>query len=274
MLESEELRPIVLQILKSFPTNTSLQIVTLTNAVEDFGVEKGIYPVHTGKFSGATGREIRMPEEDRVKVRQVIWQLIIEGILVPGVSDLQPDLPFLTVTEYGKKCLEEEFTPHDPDGYLKYLKDQAPSLDPIVEIYITEALQAYRMGLMLASTVMLGAASEKAFNILFDTYLSAIQDANRKSRLQSVQDRFIKPKFEAFRRDFETVKKSLPKELSENVELQLDAVFNLIRITRNDAGHPTGTKITRGLAYSNLRIFVPYLKRIYDLTDHFSKNPV
>lgn len=70
------------------------------------------------------------------------------------------------------------------------------------------------------------------------------------------------------------MKRSLPRELSENVELQLDAVFNLIRITRNDAGHPTGTKTDRGLAYSNLRIFVPYLKKIYDLIDHFSKNPI
>ena len=272
-MESEELRPIVLQILKNWTGQTSLQIVSLTNAVEDFGAKKGIYPEHTGTLSLGTGREIRMPEEDRVKVRQIVWQLIIEGILVPGVSDLQPDLPFLTVTEYGRKCLEEEgITPHDPDGYLKYVRDQVPSLDPIAEIYIAEALHAYRMGLMLSSTVMLGAASEKAFNILFDTYVSAIQDGNRKSRLQGVQDRFIKPKFEAFRKDFELVKKTLPKDLSENVELQLDAVFNLIRITRNDAGHPTGGKIDRGLAYSNLRIFVPYLKRIYDLIGHFSKN--
>jgi hypothetical protein len=69
-MESEELRPIVLQILKNFPAHTNLQIVTLTNAVEDFGAKKGIYPEHTGTFSGGTGREIRMPEEDRVKVRQ------------------------------------------------------------------------------------------------------------------------------------------------------------------------------------------------------------
>ena len=268
-MESEEFRPIVLQILRNWTGQTSLQIVSLVYAVEGFCVRNGIYP-HAGTF--IPGREKVMPEEDRVKVRQIIWQLIFEGILVPGVSDIQPDLPFLTVTEYGKTCLKDETTPHDPDGYLTYIKKQVPSLDPIVEIYITEALQAYRMGLMLSSTVMLGAASEKAFNILFDTYVSAVQDANRKSKLQSVQDRFIKPKFEGFRRDFETVKKSLPKELSENVELQLDAVFNLIRITRNDAGHPTGGNVDRGLAYSNLRIFVPYLKRIYDLIAHFSEN--
>jgi len=47
-MEAEELRPIVLQILKNFPAQTSLQIVTLTNAVEDFCARKGIYPEHTG----------------------------------------------------------------------------------------------------------------------------------------------------------------------------------------------------------------------------------
>jgi hypothetical protein len=66
-MESEELRPIVLHVLKNFPADTSLQILTVTYAVEDFCVKKGIYPKHTGKFRGS--QEIRMPEEDRVKVR-------------------------------------------------------------------------------------------------------------------------------------------------------------------------------------------------------------
>jgi hypothetical protein len=64
-MESEELRPIVLQILKNFPADTSLQIVTVTNAVEDFGAEKGIYPEHIGTISLGTGREILMPMKSR-----------------------------------------------------------------------------------------------------------------------------------------------------------------------------------------------------------------
>jgi len=127
-MESEEFRPIVLQILRNWTGQTSLQIVSLVYAVEGFCVRNGIYP-HAGTF--IPGREKVMPEEDRVKVRQIIWQLIFEGILVPGVSDIQPDLPFLTVTEYGKTCLKDETTPHDPDGYLTYIKKQVPSLDPM-----------------------------------------------------------------------------------------------------------------------------------------------
>ena len=273
VMKSEELRPMVLHVLKNIPAD-NLQVLNIIYAVEDFGVQKDIFPSKTGQFWTSSSRERLMPDQDRENVRQIIWQLVMEGILVPGLNELNLNLPFLRVTDYGKECLSADaIIPHDPDGYLKSLKQAVPSLDPTIEMYVSEALQAFLKGLMLSSTVMLGGASEKAFLILFDTYVHAIADPKRKAKFQGIQNSFIKTKFETFLQDFESVKKGLPKDLREDIDLQLTAIFSLIRITRNDVGHPSGRVIDRDLAYSNLRIFIPYVRRIYDLVTWFSQNP-
>ena len=40
------------------------------------------------------------------------------------------------------------------------------------------------------------------------------------------------------------------------------------------AGHPTGRKIDRRLAFSNLQLFIPYCKRVYDLIQYFNQAPI
>lgn len=273
-MKFEELRPIVLHVLKNSSSTESLSVQSVILGVESFGVQKGIYPSKTGTFRMATGTELLMPDDDRENVRQIIWQLVLEGVLVPGLNELNPNLPFLRVTDYGKQVLDAgAIIPHDPDGYLKYLKQEVPMLDSTIEMYVAESLQAYLRGLMLSSTVMLGAASEKGFLLLYDTYLQAVQDPKRKGILQAAQNGFIKTKFEVFQKDFEVIKKTLPRDLREDIDLQLNSIFSLIRLTRNDVGHPSGRRIDRDLAYSNLRIFIPYMKRMYELAEWFSKNP-
>ncbi|MBI5226392.1 hypothetical protein HY994_04095, partial [Candidatus Micrarchaeota archaeon] len=63
--------------------------------------------------------------------------------------------------------------------------------------------------------------------------------------------------------------KKLPKTLADDLETQFDGISNLIRTSRNDVGHPSGKKIDRMQAYANLRLFVPYCKRVYALIDFF-----
>lgn len=43
------------------------------------------------------------------------------------------------------------------------------------------------------------------------------------------------------------------------MSLSLDSVLDLLRVARNDAGHPTGRFIDRGEAYINLQMFARYL---------------
>src|ERR1039457_3044603 len=79
------------------------------------------------------------------KITAVIWELIIEGVYTPGLGMQQPNLPFLRVTEYRKKCFDAgELTAHDPDDYLRRLKAACPTIDDITLLYAGEALDTFR----------------------------------------------------------------------------------------------------------------------------------
>lgn len=273
-MDYEELRPLILESLKN---SGETQIIPLLNDVERIALQKGHYQNAQTWSYGGQATVNRMPREDREKVREIANDLIVEGILGWGISESQPGPPFLKVTRYGKECIDKEGPqPYDPDGYLKYLKSEIPNIDDIIFMYITESVNAYLRGLMLSSTVMLGGASEKAFLLLFETFTNALSDAKKKQEFVDKLNAPIKKKIDLLRQEFESLKnnRQIPRHLADDLDIQLDGICNFIRTCRNDVGHPSGRIIERGLAYANLRLFIPYCKRIYDLMDHFNNNPV
>ena len=53
--------------------------------------------------------------------------------------------------------------------------------------------------------------------------------------------------------------KSLPAETSEDLDIKLNAIQSILRIARNEAGHPSGSNPpSREQDYFNLQIFVPF----------------
>ena len=62
---------------------------------------------------------------------------------------------------------------------------------------------------------------------------------------------------------------TLPDEIKENLDTNLDGIMNTIRNFRNDSGHPSGNRISREQCYVNLNLFVPYCKKAYQLIDFF-----
>lgn len=209
-------------------------------------------------------------------VQELVWSLIVQGILVPGRDDSNPNWPFLRLTAYGEQCLEaEQILPHDPDGYLHDFKTAVPGADPIIQEYLTEALQCFLRGLNRAAAVMLGGASEKAVLLLFDSYIDSIADPNLKRQLESDLDkaRSIHRQFVIFEKAFTDVKTALPRPLRENVDTSLRGIFDLIRNSRNEAGHPdSGALISRDVNFVRLRLFVPYCQLIYELINWFRAN--
>jgi hypothetical protein len=144
-------------------------------------------------------------------------------------------------------------------------------------MYVEEALRCHRSGCYLATVVMLGAASEGIVDELFRRFIIALKVAkvseapSVKSKIEKEQS--IYGKYEVFRKHFDClVKPKLPSELSDDLNLQFDGVFNLIRFYRNDAGHPTGTRIERMSAFTSLVLFVPYCKRVEDLVNWLDAN--
>jgi hypothetical protein len=272
-MDSEELRPFVLGFLKTAPTDQALDIVRIVSGVETKLLERGEYRDMPETWYGTLGRH-KMPEEDMEKIRQMVSQLVNQDILTWGWNIENPAPPFLRVTDYGRESLQvSEPIPHDPDGYLKALKKEIPTLDPIVEMYVSEALEAFLAGLMLSSTVMLGGAAEKAFLMLIEKYGEALSDSQNRSKFKKDTTGFIvKRKIDAFNRQIPRFRDRLPNPLKDDLDLQLQAIFNLIRTCRNDVGHPTGRTIGRRIAFANLQVFIGYCKRVYDLMDFFQPN--
>ncbi len=74
------------------------------------------------------GADERMLEE---LAREVIWELMIEGVLMPGLNSMNPGHPWFSKTNYGKQVIQSvNPTPHDPDGYLKRIKSRVATVDP------------------------------------------------------------------------------------------------------------------------------------------------
>jgi hypothetical protein len=76
-------------------------------------------------------------------------------------------------------------------------------------------------------------------------------------------------KFEEFRKRIEPRKTQLPAALQEGLDIWLNSVADLLRATRNDAGHPTGRAMDRDDQFINLQMFARYLLKLYGLKAFF-----
>jgi len=276
LLDYEELRPLVLEAIKQLSNGHALQLIGIINKTDSVARSAGFYANVRPWRDLASVTEHYMPKQDREKVRQIVWEFILQGILAIGLNEQNPSFPFVSITEHGKEVLESGRTlPHDPDGYLKRLKTEIPNLDPLIEMYLSESLQAYLKGLMFSSAVMLGVASEKAFLMLFEAFTNSLTDRTKIQKFHSLQKSFLtKKKFDDLKKEIMAIRRTLPRELSDDLESQFDGIFNLISVTRNDAGHPTGRRIERGVAYTHLQLFPLYCRRVYGLIDYFNKHQV
>lgn len=274
-MQMEEARSYVMQALRGGRCG---QIEEVMLAVANLkpkqaSAAQGRHPLTTYGFSDARAS---LEPGDRTLINEIIWSLIVQGVLSPGLDDNNQTLPFIHLTGYGRQCVaEDRILPHDPDGYLMEFQAAVPSADPAVVEYVTEALQCFIHGLNRSAAIMLGGASEKAILTLIEAYAASIEDPNQKAatKNQIAKTPSIFRKYEVFEKQFPSFKSNLPRDLAENVDSLLRGVFDLIRNSRNDSGHPaSGVLVDRDTNYSHLKLFVPYCKRVYGLIDWLQHN--
>ena len=212
-------------------------------------------------------------------VQQIIHEFYIEGIIVPGPK-IQPNIisqshlltfPFYHVTEYGEKVLENtEYQPHDTDGYLQKIRAEIPTIDSVIIRYLEECLSCFRRNLLLSAAVMLGCASEKAVLLLIDSFSCTLLEANKTAFEKETSTFIISRKYNALWSRLEPMAKELPDNLGDHLGNIIDRTFDIIRTTRNEAGHPSGNAIEKETVHANLLLFPIFCKRIYKLINHFS----
>jgi hypothetical protein len=133
-IDSEQLRTLVLDYLSS---NKSGQLNDLYHAIANRAVERGFHagpkadPIGS-RYGGQAPASYRLSSRDFGRACEVVWDLIIEGIVRPGPLNSDQGLPCFHVTDYGRARIEEgPATPYDPDGYLKSLmaNEASPQTD-------------------------------------------------------------------------------------------------------------------------------------------------
>lgn len=243
------------------------------------------YAEESGRTSAPPSGDwsICLQPEGLPRLHEVLWDFVVQRVL--SLSNHEADFrsattgwKYLRLTEYGREVVKEQgWSPYDPDGYLRELASEAPRLVQVCRIYVEEALHCFRNGCYLATTVMLGAASEGAMRDLFQGLAEAMRAnghmpeweayVKKLGRTQSVFEKHAE-----FKKHFDRVRVKLPRLLNDDLDLQLDGVFNLIRYYRNSSGHPTGTEVDRMAAFTSLVLFVPYCRRIEALSNWLATN--
>ena len=241
--------------------------------------QEGQFILPAGLKGYFQGQSIELDDDLRT-VEQIIHEFYIEGILVPGVKPKANMtgqggtliFPHYHLTEYGEKVVgTTEYQPYDPDGYLARIKTDISEIDDVMIRYLEECLSCFRRNLLLAAAVMLGCAVEKAILLFVQAYGGSISNAGEKRKYENETESFIiSRKWKALWKRLEPDAAVLPDQLGEDIGTIVERIFDIIRTTRNDAGHPTGRMIEKETVHANLLLFPIFSKRVYGLIRHFS----
>jgi len=206
-------------------------------------------------------------EEPRLRPRfitlsnEIMWQLIIQGVITVGMNSDNPNLPWFRITDYGQKVLDaERLIPHDPTGYLDELRGVAGPLDISVMVsYVEEALACFVSGCNVAATLLLGVAAESVFNELCSAIQPTMADPNERSNLDLTRQ--VRPRHRWLVTKYQNLSAAQRRQLPESLDVTLTSLYDLIRRQRNELGHPQATppQVTREVAFVHFQMLPTYL---------------
>lgn len=203
-------------------------------------------------------------------VWEALWGLVGDGLvyLDPAGQGSGTDNWQWKLSRIGIQAITSgTWEPRDPEGYLNRLRGHSPSVDPVAIRYLSEALSAFNARCYLATSVMLGVASERVVDGLARAVLEKRGDAAKRLRQTLGNPRASQfSRFTEMRKQLEPIRSELPEGLADTVTL--DAVADLLRVTRNEAGHPTGGNVDEDTAYTHLQLAARYIQKMTDLQDH------
>ena len=196
---------------------------------------------------------------DTLTLQEVTWELLVQGVLAPGKNSLNLNLPFVHVTEYGARCLDDgAIRAHDPEGYAAQITSIGPAgnagdeVDTILIESAREAQLCFLAGRLTAAIVMLARASEALVHRLAKA-LDAVAP-EPKVELASIVERLAA--------------RDLPPALAEQYQPQLAGLRSLLDLSRSDDGDPLVASIERDQVLGRLLLFPVQCRFVYDLVTH------
>jgi hypothetical protein len=201
---------------------------------------------------------------------KAVWSLIARR-LVWISTDRSSSEWRVWLTEKGDSVAgDETANPDDPTRFMERLVTASPATSDTVREYLREALKSFAQECYLSSSVMLGVAAEATTLDVADSFVKwSGSSANRLKTILENPRQFYVYKLEEFSKRLAVAKSSIPSDLADNLELNLTAVLQLIRLTRNDAGHATGRKIDRAECFQDLVVYSNAHKKLHLLRQFF-----
>jgi hypothetical protein len=196
----------------------------------------------------------RLTGRPRPEVWEALWALTADGLIYLDASGRSKDNWHWRISSIGAKTASGgPWEPWDPEGYLARLHRGIPDLDPVAVQYFEEAPRSFNARCYLASSVMHGVASEQVSPSRRRALRTPSAAAPRTyGRRSTIPTRRRYKRFLEMRRRLEPLRTQLPDDLGDT--RTLDAVADLLRMTRNDAGHPTGQAVDEDTAYTHLQM--------------------
>lgn len=210
---------------------------------------------------------------------EVIWQLIIQGVITPGLNPPNPGLPWFRVTDYGRKVLEAEGPiPHDPTGYLDEIRRESVTVaTDTTHAYLQEALRCYTSGCHLASVLLLGVAAESVFLKLWEVIGQNLATASDIKKFQQLDRKnLIAPKHRWLADKVSNLPSAVTRQLPEGLQMTIRSLYDLIRQERNELGHPRENPPTvdREQAFMFFRLFPTFIRHVEAFAAYCQKDQI
>lgn len=255
----EEIRDVVVDILLG-------EVSTLYGAEQFGGLVSSVAEV-LARRAGYTGHASHAPKnpEDEELVRDVFWDLFRQGAITLGLNNANPNWPFFRLSHNGKRTLasQSSWRFHDASSYLALVRRQVPDISEQAITYLDEAVGAFYAECLLASSVMLGVAAESEFLRLLDV---AVNRPNVGGTFRSAaNEKFIRQKITKFLSAIASVAPKLDRQATEDLDTNFAPIQSVLRIARNEAGHPSSAAPHRESVYINLQLFVPFARQLMRL---------
>ncbi len=221
----------------------------------------------------AAARYSGSPKPDQLEIKETLWSLIAKRLVYLDVPrDGRTQFWALRLTGAGQAAAQDDrFNPIAVDSYVAALRKAEDDLGDLVSLYLRESLECFSACQYLASAVMLGVATEAAFLDMAKSASVWLGPAGKKLEgiLADPQKSFNQKVQQTYKR-LQSHKQELPHELRGGLEVPQQTVLHLIRVNRNESGHPTGVGMERSDQQNSLRLFPSYCSSVYRLRRFFS----
>lgn len=265
-------KALIVDYLQAHPTG---QFADLTRGVLQLAIARQLLhdPRRPGQMTTISTQHTLTPDDRREfeeRTREILWELLVQGLLVFGSDTGNPNWPFYRLTTRGRSAIEARPPqPYDPDSFIASFREAVPDADEVVREYLEEAVQTFNVSCFKAAAVMLGAASERLVLVLFEALLETAPSDPKHVLRRAEGALGINEKFTAMKSYLDSMleSKALPRaRFKDTVVRHLPGIYDLIRVQRNAAGHPDAVgRVDPDAIFIDLRLFSEYCRRTHEL---------